>query len=46
MIVKSLDKEDELLLIQRRKVIRAYQEKGIYFHVKTLFQGIFSLMMG
>lgn len=39
MFVKSLDKEDELLLIQRRKVIRAYQEKGICFSCQNFISG-------
>jgi histidine triad (HIT) family protein len=39
MFVKSLDKEDERLLIQRRKVIRDYQEKGICFSCQNFISG-------
>ncbi len=39
MFVKRLDKEDELLLIQRRKVITDYQEKGICFSCQNFISG-------
>jgi diadenosine tetraphosphate (Ap4A) HIT family hydrolase len=39
MFVKSLDKEDERLLIQRRKVVRDYQEKGICFSCQNFISG-------
>ncbi len=39
MFVKRLDKEDELLLINRRNVIRDYQEKGICFSCQNFISG-------
>ena len=39
MFIKRLDKEDELLLIKRRNVIRDYQEKGICFSCQNFISG-------
>lgn len=39
MLVKKLDKKDELLLIHRRNVIREYQDKGICFTCQNFITG-------
>ncbi len=39
MYIKKLGKEDELLLTNRRSVIREYQEKGICFSCQNFISG-------
>lgn len=39
MYVKRLNKEEELLLLQRRNKIKDYQEKGICFSCQNFITG-------
>ncbi len=39
MYIKRLNKEEELLLIQRREMIMSYQEKGICFSCQNFISG-------